>query len=51
LRDLHQPSVDTGTIEGANSPLLGPPPEVEASSETRSNKVSIGQPQSPMLLS
>jgi hypothetical protein len=31
-RDLHQPSVNTGTIEGANSPLLGPPPEAEAPS-------------------
>jgi ribosomal protein S2 len=24
-RDLHQPSVETGTIEESNSPLLGPP--------------------------
>jgi hypothetical protein len=24
-RDLHQPSVETRTIEEANSPLLGPP--------------------------
>jgi hypothetical protein len=31
-RDLHQPSVDTRTIEGANSPLLGPPPKAEAPS-------------------
>jgi hypothetical protein len=31
-RDLHRPSVDTGIIEGANSPLLDPPPEVEAPS-------------------
>jgi hypothetical protein len=32
LRDLHQPSVDTGTPEGANNPLLDPPPETEAPS-------------------
>jgi hypothetical protein len=31
-RDHHQPSVDTRTIEGANSPLLGLPPEAEAPS-------------------
>jgi hypothetical protein len=31
-RDLHQPSIDTGMIEGANSPLLSPPPEAEAPS-------------------
>jgi hypothetical protein len=31
-RDLHQPFVDTGTTEGANSPLLDPPPEAEAPS-------------------
>jgi hypothetical protein len=31
-RDLHQPSVDTGTTEEANSPLLDPPPEAEAPS-------------------
>jgi hypothetical protein len=28
-RDLHQPSIDTGTTEEANSPLLEPPPETE----------------------
>jgi hypothetical protein len=31
-RDLHRPSIDIGTIEGANSPLLDPPPEAEAPS-------------------
>jgi hypothetical protein len=31
-RDLHQPSVDTGTTEGVNSPLLDPPLEAEAPS-------------------
>jgi ribonuclease HI len=31
-RDLHQPSIDTGMIEGANSPLLGPSPEAKAPS-------------------
>jgi hypothetical protein len=32
LRDLHQPSVDTGTTEGVDSPLLDSPPEAEAPS-------------------
>jgi hypothetical protein len=31
-RDLHQPSIDTGMTEGANSPLLDPPLEAEAPS-------------------
>jgi hypothetical protein len=26
-RDLHEPSVDTRTTEGGDSPLLDPPPE------------------------
>jgi hypothetical protein len=31
-RDLHEPSFDARTTEGADSPLLDPPPEVEAPS-------------------
>jgi hypothetical protein len=31
-RDLHQPSVDTGAIRGADGPSLDPPPEAEAPS-------------------
>jgi hypothetical protein len=31
-RDLHEPSVDARTTKGADSPLLDPPPEVEAPS-------------------
>jgi hypothetical protein len=31
-RDLHEPSVDARTTEGADSPLLDPPPEAKAPS-------------------
>jgi hypothetical protein len=31
-RDLHEPSVDARTTEGADGPLLDPPPKVEAPS-------------------